>query len=123
MDGPRDDTDTRSRTTLMIAARVAFELGLPLSALMQKRLTKQAALARHVTMYLARAATRRSYFEIAHDLGMQHHSSVMYGEQRVRGLLGKDEYVRALVETVAEKLSPLRLVAEPADRDGFGRVA
>lgn len=120
--GSLGNDDQRSRTVLMIATMVANQFGLPISVVIGGRRTKQACLARHITMYLARTATGRSYPELARDMMLKDHTTVIHGVNRIQRLLGSREDVQAVVDAVAKRLSPTIDVLPPND-PAFGRLA
>ena len=68
------------------------------------RRTKKVAFARHVAMYLARDLTDMSLPQIGQSLGGRHHSTILYGYDKIAGLFEKDDGVRREILEIRNRL-------------------
>lgn len=77
-----------------IESIVSLYFGLTPVELHSSRKTRTIALARGVTMYLARKHTRMSFPEIGCFMGRKNHSTVLLADRRIGGLLQSSATVR-----------------------------
>jgi len=87
-----------------ILGAVTEHFGVKLSELQSRRRTSSIAYARQVAMYLARRITRHSLEEIGGFFGGRDHSTVIYGVDKVEGLVQSDDRVREAVEGLLARL-------------------
>jgi len=78
-----DSYPHRGLTPPMIIATVAKYFELDPEAIVGQRRDKQSALARHITAYLIREETDRSFSEIGRELGNRDHSAILRGYQKI----------------------------------------
>ena len=69
-----------------------------------RRRNRDIVLPRQVAMYLARTETQASLPEIGAALGGRDHTTVLYGFQKIEGLLEQDSNLRRQVATIQEQL-------------------
>jgi chromosomal replication initiator protein len=69
-----------------------------------RRRTREIVRPRQVAMYLARTETQASLPEIGGALGGRDHTTVLYGVQKIEGLLEQDNTLRRDVATIQEQL-------------------
>lgn len=62
---------------------------------------KSIAMARHVVAHVLKRTLGKSYTEIARDLGLKHHTSVIDADRKISRLVTKDERIRRAVEIVS----------------------
>ncbi len=59
---------------------------------------------RQIVMFLCRKYTRRSFPDLANRLGGKHHTTILYGAERVAELLASDEGLRREVSEIERNL-------------------
>jgi chromosomal replication initiator protein len=69
-----------------------------------RRRTRDIVRPRQVAMYLARTETQASLPEIGEALGGRDHTTVLYGIQKIEGLLEQDSTLRRQVATIQQQL-------------------
>ena len=69
---------------------------------------KEIVRPRHVAMYLARQETEASLPEIGEALGGRDHTTVLYGIQKIEGLLEQDSTLRREIAALAAVLSVMQ---------------
>jgi chromosomal replication initiator protein len=88
---------------------VAAEFGLGVEDLQGRTRAKRVSLPRQVAMYLLREVTDASLPYIGEALGGRDHTTVMYGHERISGLIESDDGLRDHIHTIRATLnSPLR---------------
>jgi chromosomal replication initiator protein len=101
-------TDLQSRpnevTPDRIIAAVADQFGVDEDRLLSHDRSRQVALPRQVAMYLIREGTDASLPKIGEVLGGRDHTTVMYGLDKIAGLLETDEALRRQVAAIRETL-------------------
>jgi chromosomal replication initiator protein len=101
-------TDLQTRTTAMtpdrIITAVADQFGVDEDRLLSTDRSRQVALPRQVAMYLIRQGTDASLPKIGEVLGGRDHTTVMYGLDKITGLLETDENLRRQVAAIRESL-------------------
>jgi len=101
-------SDLQSRTTAVtpdrIIAAVAEHFGVDVDRLLSTDRSRQVALPRQVAMYLIRQGTDASLPKIGEVLGGRDHTTVMYGLDKIGGLLETDESLRRKVAAIREAL-------------------
>jgi chromosomal replication initiator protein len=65
---------------------------------------KEIVRPRHVAMYLARHETEASLPEIGTALGGRDHTTVMYGVQKIEGLIEQDSTLRREIAAIRKEL-------------------
>ncbi|MGE3867728.1 MAG: DnaA/Hda family protein, partial [Hyphomonadaceae bacterium] len=89
----------RRPTVDLIIAHTAKFYGLTKEQLLAKTHKRAIARPRQIVMYLCRKYTRRSFPDLANRLGGKHHTTILYGAERITELLVKDEALnREIVE-------------------------
>jgi chromosomal replication initiator protein len=94
----------RRPTVDLIMAHTAKFYGLTKEQLLAKTHRRSIARPRQVVMYLCRKYTRRSFPDLANRLGGLHHTTVLYGADRINNLLAKDEPLRREVGEIERNL-------------------
>lgn len=67
---------------------------------LKRKNPKKSSFPRHLVMYLARRHTRLSYPQIALGLGLEDHSSILYGDRRIAELRTYGMYINMHAEKV-----------------------
>ncbi len=88
-----------------IARVVATRYNVKLSDLQGKRRSKSIALPRQVCMHIARRLTEYSLEEIGGFFGGRDHTTVMYADEKIAGLLKSDATLRAAVSEIQSSLT------------------
>jgi chromosomal replication initiator protein len=91
-----------------VLVAVASEFGLGVEDLQGRIRAKRISLPRQVAMYLLREVTDASLPYIGEALGGRDHTTVMYGHQRISGLIENDERLRAQIHTIRATLEAAR---------------
>jgi len=97
--------DPRRSNLDEIIRTVAACFDLPVKDLKSKRRTQGIAIPRQVCMYLCRKLADSSLQEIGRHLGGRDHSTVLYGSEKVDGLLGQDAALCRKISTIEQELS------------------
>ncbi len=83
---------------------VASHFNLTVEQLSEARRTRDLVFARQTAMFLAREMLRSSFPEIAKEFGGKDHSTVIHACTKIRGLMDRDQQVRALISEIEGKL-------------------
>lgn len=94
----------RRPTVDLIIAHVAKYYGLTKEQLLARTHKRAIARPRQIVMYLCRKYTRRSFPDLANRLGGKHHTTILYGAERVGELLAGDEGLRREVAEIERNL-------------------
>jgi chromosomal replication initiator protein len=84
----------RRPTVDIIIAHVAKHYNLSKEQILAKTHRRSIARPRQMVMFLCRKYTKRSFPDLANRLGGKHHTTILYGAERITELLDKDESVR-----------------------------
>lgn len=84
----------RRPTVDVIVAHVAKHYNLSKDQILAKTHRRAVARPRQVVMYLCRKYTKRSFPDLANRLGGKHHTTILYGAERIAELIDKDETLR-----------------------------
>jgi chromosomal replication initiator protein len=87
-----------------IIAAVAEHFGLEEEQLLNRGRAREVALPRQVAMYLIREETRSSLPQIGDALGGRDHTTILYGCEKIGGMLETDEVLRRRVLAIRETL-------------------
>ena len=87
-----------------IIAAVAAQFAVDEDRLLSTDRTRQVALPRQVAMFLIREGTNASLPQIGEALGGRDHTTVMYGCDKIAGLLETDDGLRRQVAAIRETL-------------------
>lgn len=90
-----------------ILKAVAQEFGCRVLELKSSIKARDITLPRHISMYLIRKYTEKSYPEIGTVIGGKDHATVMHGIRKIGKLLYEDPDVRHHIEKIEEKLKSL----------------
>lgn len=90
----------RRPTVDLIIAHVAKFYGLTKEQLLARTHKRAIARPRQIVMFLCRKYTRRSFPDLANRLGGKHHTTILYGAERVGELLAGDEGLRREVAEI-----------------------
>jgi chromosomal replication initiation ATPase DnaA len=88
-----------------IKQAVSAEYGVPAAKLDAKDNHSVLIFPRYVAMYLTRKLTGASFPKVGAMFGGKHHSSVMYGIEKVTDMIATDEDVRHEIEKLERELS------------------
>ena len=100
-----DLVKVREKVTVVdVQGKVADHFGVSQEALVGKGRSKGVAYPRQVCMYLCRTETNASLPQIGASLGGRDHTTVMYGHDKIEGLLETDQDVRQDVMAVKSLL-------------------
>jgi chromosomal replication initiator protein len=94
----------RRPTVDLIIAHVAKFYGLTKEHLLARTHKRAIARPRQIVMFLCRKYTRRSFPDLANRLGGKHHTTILYGAERVSELLASDEGLRREVSEIERNL-------------------
>jgi chromosomal replication initiator protein len=94
----------RRPTVDLIIAHVAKFYGLTKEQLLARTHKRAIARPRQIVMFLCRKYTRRSFPDLANRLGGKHHTTILYGAERVSELLASDEGLRREVSEIERNL-------------------
>ena len=87
-----------------IIAAVAAQFAVDEDRLLSNDRTRQVALPRQVAMFLIREGTNASLPQIGEVLGGRDHTTIMYGCDKIAGLLETDDGLRRQVASIRENL-------------------
>lgn len=87
-----------------IISLVAEEFGVDEARLLGRDRSKDIALPRHIAMYLIREETSQSLPSIGRALGDRDHSTILYGCEKIAGLLDTDDALRRRVMRLRERI-------------------
>ena len=59
---------------------------------------------RHIAVYLARKMTDRTFTEIAGELGVRDHTTIMNSNKKIEGLLQTDESMNDTLQIIKNKI-------------------
>jgi chromosomal replication initiator protein len=94
----------RRPTVDLIIAHTAKYYGLSKEQLLARTHKRSIARPRQIVMYLCRKYTRRSFPDLANRLGGKHHTTILYGAERITELLAVDESLRRDVGEIEKNL-------------------
>jgi chromosomal replication initiator protein len=83
---------------------VALHFNLTVEQLSEARRTRDLVFARQTAMFLAREMLQSSFPEIAREFGGKDHSTVIHACSKIKGMIDRDQQVRALVSELEAKL-------------------
>jgi chromosomal replication initiator protein len=98
-------TPRRTLTSDFITSKVAKYFGLEKETLEGRRRDKQAALARHIAVYLIREETGRPFAEIGSELGGRDHSSILRAYEKIALEVNTNPQLRRDILEIREALS------------------
>ena len=87
-----------------VQAKVGEHFGISNDALLGKGRSRSIAYPRQVCMYLCRTETNASLPQIGNSLGGRDHTTVMYGHDKIEGLLDTDQAIRQDVMAIKSLL-------------------
>lgn len=87
-----------------ILQAVAHEFGCRVMELKSSIKARDIALPRHISMYLIRKYTEKSYPEIGEAVGGKDHATVMHGVRKINRLLYEDQNLRTQIELIEERI-------------------
>ena len=88
-----------------IVKTVATKMGVKLADIKSPKKNKNIALARQVSMYLARRLTTASFPDIGEKIGKRDHSTVIYACTKIEKLLEADVHFKSLLEELEDILN------------------
>lgn len=88
-----------------IQQAVATHFNLSVEQLNEAKRTKDLVFARQTAMFLAREMLRSSFPEIAREFGGKDHSTVIHACTKIKGMMDRDQQIRALVSEIEGKLN------------------
>jgi chromosomal replication initiator protein len=83
-----------------IIKAVALKTGIKISDIKSQKKNKNIALARQISMYLARKLTSSSFPDIGEKIGGRDHSTIIYANNKLKRILETDLKLRNLVEEI-----------------------
>lgn len=95
------------RTILVrdIQEAVCKHFGMTLLDLLSSRRTADVAYPRHIAFYICREMTKHGFAELGRRFGGRDHTTVIHGDQRIRGMYGFDMRVTCDVNAVRKLLA------------------
>ncbi|ABC75880.1 chromosomal replication initiator protein [Syntrophus aciditrophicus SB] len=87
-----------------ILKAVAARYNLKIADIKSQSKNKNIAMARQVTMYMARKLTGSSFPDIGEKIGGRDHSTVIYANNKIRKLLETDSRLKATLQEIEDQL-------------------
>lgn len=87
-----------------VVERVAEAFGVTVERILGRDRSRQAVLPRQIAMFLLREDAKFSLPQIGQSLGGRDHTTVMYGYEKIAGLLETDDRLRRQVIEIRERL-------------------
>ena len=103
-------------TATFVIGNVARELKVPAAEIVRGGRHCEAALARHVAMWIVRSFGELSYPKIASAFGLSDHTSVMHGCRKVASLMDRDREFRRSCMDLRSKIQSEWRCVPPVDR-------
>ena len=88
-----------------IIKKVAANFGLKLSDLKSQKKNKDLILPRQIAMYLSRRLTDKSFPDIGNKIGGRDHSTVIYGNNKIKKLMKTDIKLKKMIDDIEESLN------------------
>ncbi len=85
---------------------VSDHFAIPREDILSVKRNKEIVMPRQIVMYLCRKLTNSSYQEIGHFLGNRDHTTVIYGEDKIKEEMILHNDLTATVKVIEKKLSP-----------------
>jgi chromosomal replication initiator protein len=93
-------TTKREVTVEDIIKAVGKKMSMKAGDIKSPKKNKNLVLARQIVMYLARRLTHRSFPDIGEKVGGRDHSTVIYSNNKIQGMMEKDYELRKIVEEI-----------------------
>jgi len=100
-----DSVKRKEVTVEEIIKKVASRCGVKVADIKSQKKNKELIIPRQIIMYLARQLTDRSFPDIGAKIGGRDHSTIIYGNNKIRALIKRDEKINQLVEAIKESLT------------------
>lgn len=100
----------------LIAEVVSGNYEIPLRELYSQRRETGLVLPRHMSWYLAKTLTSRSYPEIGRYMGGRDHTTIMYGVRQMGDAVISDPVIAANYETLVMQISALGKASETSEQ-------
>lgn len=88
-----------------IIKKVAAKFGLKMSDLKSQKKNKDLILPRQITMYLSRRLTDKSFPDIGNKIGGRDHSTIIYGNNKIKKLIKNDIKLKKMIDDIEESLN------------------
>jgi chromosomal replication initiator protein len=88
-----------------IVKKVAAKFGLKLSDLKSQKKNKDLIIPRQIAMYLSRRLTDKSFPDIGNKIGGRDHSTIVYGNNKIKKLIKTDMKLKKMIEDIEESLN------------------
>jgi chromosomal replication initiator protein len=93
-------TTKREVTVEDIIKAVGKKMSMKAGDIKSPKKNKNLVLARQIVMYLARRLTHRSFPDIGEKVGGRDHSTVIYSNNKIQGMLEKDYELRKIIKEI-----------------------
>jgi len=100
-----DSVKRKEVTVEEIMKKVASKCGVKVADIKSQKKNKELILPRQIIMFLARKLTDRSFPDIGAKIGGRDHSTIIYGNNKIKALIKRDEKVNQLVEAIEDSLT------------------
>jgi len=97
-------TVKREITIDEIIKAVGKKFNLRVGDIRSRKKNKNLVLSRQIAMYLSRKLTNNSFPDIGEKIGGRDHSTVIYSNNKIKNIMGKDYEIKKLVEEIERTL-------------------
>ncbi len=97
-------TIKREITIDEIIKAVGKKFNLRVGDIRSRKKNKNLVLSRQIAMYLSRKLTNKSFPDIGEKIGGRDHSTVIYSNNKIKNIMGKDYEIKKLVEEIERTL-------------------
>lgn len=101
------ETEVREITPELIIQIVSEHCHISLADMISAKRNKEIARPRQIAMYLCKEMTDVPYIKIGSCLGNRDHATIIYGCEKVKEDLTKDEALKTTIDTLKKKINPL----------------
>jgi len=96
----------RNKVTIEdIIKKVAAKFGLKLLDIKSQKKNKDLILPRQIAMFLSRKLTEKSFPDIGTRIGGRDHSTIIYGNNKIKNLIKKDISLKKIIEEIEESIN------------------
>jgi chromosomal replication initiator protein len=109
------EVESPSREIAEVLELCSKKFGIHIDHILSKTRTQRKVKARHTAMYLLAKYSGLSLVEIAHNLGIGDHASVIHARDKINGLISvNDAYTDEIIEVENEYLLMKKYIQQPA---------
>jgi len=100
-----DSVKRKEVTVDEILKKVSAKCGIKLADIKSQKKNKDLIIPRQVAMFLSRKLTDKSFPDIGAKIGGRDHSTIIYGNNKIKQLIKKDLKINKLIEEIEESLN------------------